>query len=131
MTSYRVATGFDVILGSLTVLSPQPDPGPAIQTTRRTYGGDGTVYDEARYVELHWSLLDDATAYTTVLTVFGLDASTENADVTVYVRDEVFAWVRMNGIAVRPVPGKTVKWGDVQSRPMDITILVKDLATAA
>ena len=131
MSTYRAKINHDIALGSLTVLSPQPDPGPAIQTTRRTFGGDGTVYDEARYVELHWSLLDDASAYTTILTVFGLNASTENADVTVYVRDEVFAWVRMNGIAVRPMPGKTVKWGDVQSRPIDITILVKELATAA
>ena len=131
MSTYRVATGHDVILGSLTVFAPQPDPGTAIQTTRRSYGGDGTVFDEGRYIELPWSALVDATAYQALLTLFGLSASVENADVTVYVRDETYAFVRMNGIAVRPQPGKEVVWGDVQSRPLNVNILVKDLATAA
>ena len=131
MSTYRVKVGHDEALVDLTVLSPQPDPGPAIRTTRRTYGGDGTVYDDARYIELPWSALDDAAAYVTLLALFGLNASVENADVTVYVRDEIFAWVRMNGVAVRPIPGKTVRWGDVQSRPLNIKILVKELATAA
>jgi len=131
MSTYRVKTTHDQALIDLTVLDPQPDPGPAIQTTRRSYGGDGTVYDEARFIELHFSALDDAAAYQALLTLFGLSASVENAAVTVYVRDEVYAWVRMNGTAVRPMPGKTVSWGDVQSRPVDTVLLVKDLATAA
>jgi hypothetical protein len=131
VTTYRVKTTHDQALIDLTVLSPQPDPGTAIQTTRRTYGGDGTVYDEGRFIEIHWSALTTAAAYQAILTLFGLSASVANADVTVYVRDEIYAWVRMNGTAVRPMPGNEVHWGDVQSRPLDITILVKDLATAA
>ncbi len=131
MSTYRVATGFDIGLGSLTVLDPQPGPGTAIQTTRRSYGGDGTVFDEGRYVELPWSALVDAAAYQALLTLFGLSASVENADVTVYVRDETYAFIRMNGIAVRPEPGKEVQWGDVQSRPLNISILVKDLAVSS
>jgi hypothetical protein len=131
MTTYRVKTGSDVALETLTVLDPQPDPGTAIEPARRTYGGDGTVYDEGRHIVLPWSALDDASAYQTILALFGLNASTSSAAVTVYVRDEIYAWVRMNGTAVRPVPGKEVKWGDVQSRPLDIKILVKDLSTAA
>jgi hypothetical protein len=108
MSTYRVATGHDVVLGSLTVLSPQPSGDAVIQTTRRTFSADGSVADQGRYIELNWS------AYTSAL-------------VTVYVRDEVFTWVRMNGTAIRPEPGRQVRWGEVQSRPLGISILVRDL----
>lgn len=131
MSTYRVATGHDVVLGSLTVLDPQPDPGNGIQVTRRIYGGDNTVTDQGRYIELEWSAYTDESDYQTLLGLFGLNASTSTAAVTVYVRDETYAFVRMNGYAVRPIPGQTVRWGDVQSRPLDIVILVKDLETAS
>jgi hypothetical protein len=131
MSTYRVATGTDIILGSLTVLDPQPDPGRGIQTTRRTYGGDNTVVDQGRYIELEWSAYTTVANYQTLLGLFGLNASTSSALVTVYVRDETYAWVRMNGTAIRPVPGQTVKFGDRQQRPLDISILVKNLTTAS
>ena len=131
MTTYRVKTGSDQALVDLTVLSPQPDPGPLIQTTRRTYAADGSVTDQGRYIELTWSAYDDASDYQTLLGLFGLSASVASAAVTVYVRDEFMAWVRMNGTAIRPEPGKNVRWGDVQSRPLGISILVRDLAAAA
>ena len=41
MTTYRVKTGTDVILGSLTVLDPQPSGEAVIQTTRRSFAADG------------------------------------------------------------------------------------------
>jgi len=131
MTSYRVKTGHDVVLGSLTVLDPQPDPGNGIQVTRRTYAGDHSVADQGRYIEFTWSAYTNSTDYATLLALFGLNASTSSAAVTVYIRDEIYAWVRMNGTAIRPIPGETVKWGDNQSRPLDIVILVKNLETAA
>ena len=83
MSTYRVATGHDVVLGSLTVLDPQPDPGTLIQATRRSYAADGTPTDQGRYIELPWSALEDGTAYTDLLTDFGLSASTSSALVTV------------------------------------------------
>ena len=131
MTTYRVKPGTDIALGTLVVLSPQPDPGPAIQTTRRMYGGDNTVYDEGRFIELEWSAYTNAADYLTLLGLFGLSASVSSALVTVYIRDEAYVWVRMNGTAVRPMPHKEVKWGDIQSRPLDITMLVKDLSVAS
>jgi hypothetical protein len=131
MTSYRVSAGHDVILGSLTVLDPQPDPGPGIQTTRRTYGGDHTVNDQGRYIELEWSAYTTDVAYRTLIGLFGLNDATSSALVTVYVRDETYNWVRMNGTAIRPIPGQTVKWGDDQPRPLNITILIKNLETVA
>lgn len=131
MSTYRVATNHDVALGSLTELDPQPDPGPGIQTTRRSYAADGTVVDEGKYIELHWGALESQSAYSTLLGVFGLNSSTTTADVTVYVRDETYSFVRMNGKAHRPIPGETVTWGDRQSRPLDVTILVTNLEAAA
>lgn len=130
MTTYQVATGHDVVLGSLSDISPQPDPGPAIQATQRQFSADGQVNDQGEYVEFSFSALDDTSAYTTLLTQFGLNSAT-SADVTVYVRDSLFAWVRKNGRAVRPLPGDTVDWGDRQSRPLNVRILVRDLEDAA
>ena len=131
MSTYRVATGSDVILGSLTVLAPQPSGEAVIQTTRRTYAADGSVYDAGRYVELEWTAFTDGADYITMLALFGLSASVADAAVTVYIRDETFVWVRMNGTAVRPEPNREIKWGEVQSRPLGINILIKGLATAA
>jgi len=131
MTTYRVKTGSDVPLASLTVLDPQPDPGPIIRTTRRTYGADGTVTDQGRYIEFPWSAYTTAAAYQTLLGQFGLSASVAKAAVTGYVRDEFLAWVRMSGNAIRPEPGRDMRWGDRQSRPLSIVILVRDLETAS
>jgi hypothetical protein len=127
VSSYRVKTGHDVVLGSLTVLSSQPDPGPVIQTTRRIHAADGSATDQGRYIVFPWSAYTDDTDYRTLLGLFGLDASTISAAVTIYVRDEALAWVQMNGTAVRPQPGQDMRWGDRQSRPLGIRILVRDL----
>jgi len=131
MTTYRVKPGTDVILGSLVVLDPQPSGEAVIQTTRRSFAADNSVYDEGRYIELEWSAYTDGADYITLLGLFGLSASVANAAVTVYIRDETFAWVRMNGTAIRPMPNKEVSWGEIQSRPLGINILVKGLSTAA
>lgn len=127
MSTYRVADGHDVALESLNVLDPQPRT-EGIKTTRRTYSADGSVYDEGRYVEFLYSMLPDATTYQSVLSSFGVQSARTN-DVTVYVRDETFAWTRMNGTAVRPEPGQDVRWS--QYFPRDVTIRVRDLAAAS
>ena len=75
MSTYRVKTTYDQELADLVVLDPQPDPGPGVQTTRRTYSGDGSVYDEGRFVEFTWSAYTTAAAYQTLLGMFGLSAS--------------------------------------------------------
>ena len=126
MSTYRVADGSDVALISLTVLDPQPR-SEGIKTTRRTFAADGSVYDEGRYVELEFSMMPTAAEYLALLTTFGLHNATTNA-VTVYVRDETFAFVRMNGTAVRPQPGRDVGWSYF---PRNITILIKDLVAAS
>ena len=127
MTTYRVADGHDVALGSLNVLSPQPR-SEGIKPTRRTFGGDGTPYDEGKYVELLYSMAATVTEYQAILTAFGIKSAGSN-EVTVYVRDETFAWTRQNGLAIRPEPGADVRWSNYF--PRDVVILVRDLAVSA
>jgi len=127
MSDYRVADGHDVVLGSLSVLDPQP-ASEGIKPTRRTYGADGTVYDEAKFVELEYSMVESATAYQAILTSFGVNAALTN-DVTVYVRDETFASTRQNGTAIRPEIGRDVRWRNYF--PRDVMILIRNLADPA
>lgn len=127
MTTYRAATGHDVVLGSLTVLDPAPDPGEGIQYAAVRYAADGTVYHEGAYFEFAWSEMS-AADYATMLSNFGLD-SAAYANVTIYVRDEVYgSWVRKNGVAQRPIPGGGVRWN---IRPRDIVIRVTGLVTSS
>lgn len=128
MSTYKVKTGSDQALIDLVDVSPQPT-SPGIKPTRRTYAADSSVYDEARYVELEFSNVGNVTNYQALLTQFGLSASVLDAAVTVYVRDETFAWVRMNGRAVRPEIGREVQWR--RYFPRNVTILVKDLEAAS
>lgn len=127
MSTYRVADGHDVALISLTVLDPQPR-SEGIKPTRRTFGGDGTPYDEGKYVELLYSMVSSATEYQDILDDFGVKTAGSN-EVTVYVRDETFAWTRQNGLAIRPQPGQDVRWSNYF--PRDVAILVRDLADAS
>ena len=124
MSTYRVATGHGVALGSLTVLSPQPR-STGVQSTRRTAGADGSVYDEAKFVILEYNFIEDPTAYSALLTLFGVNAVLY-ANVTVYLRNEVFTFARYNGIAVRPQPGADMDWD--RFFPRNLRLLVKDLA---
>lgn len=128
MSTYRVsATGHNVALVSLTVLSPQPR-STGIQATRRTYGADGSVYDEGRYVILEWDFMENPTDYVALLTLFGVQNNL-TCDCTVYIRDERFAFARYNGIAMRPEPGKDVRWTNYF--PRNIEILIKDLEASS
>lgn len=128
MTTYRVKTGINQTLGSLTVLDPQPDErhGGGIQYASITSAGDRSLIKQGPFFPFTWEELD-AADYATILGLFGV-ASADTASVTVYVRDvDLATWVRMNGIAQRPFPGVDVSW---DLRPRDVTILVTNLETA-
>lgn len=98
-----------------------------VKPTRRQPAADGSIVDEGLYVELEWTLLEDADAYLALLTTFGLHDALTN-EVTVYVRDQRWVYVRFNGIAVRPELGRDASWS---SFPRNITILVKNLEPSA
>lgn len=127
MTTYKVADGFNVALVSLNTIAPQPST-EGIKATRRTFAASGAVLDEGKYIEFEFGIVGTVTAYQALLDLFGVKTALTN-DVTVYVRDEVFSWVRMNGTAVRPEPGKDVQWRSFF--PRNITILVRNLAVAS
>lgn len=121
MSTYRVAEGFNVALGSLAVLDPQPRNGEV--KALRTYGDTG-AQERAEYCTLIWDVLDTEEAYQAVLTQFGLlDAL--YANVTVYTRNEVFDFTRYNGIAVRPEIGQDGAWERYFAR--NFAIYIKDL----
>lgn len=127
MSTYRVKDGWNEALMDLAVVSPQPT-SEGIKATRRTFSANGEVFDEGKYVELRFNIVNGATAYQALLNQFGVQSTTTN-EVTVYVRDETFSWVRMNGTAVRPEPGRDVRWNNYY--PRDVTILVKDLVASS
>lgn len=127
MSTYRVKDGHNEALVDLVVISPQPQ-SEGIKPTRRTHAANGAVYDEGKYIELQFNIVAGVSAYQSLLSQFGVQSATTN-EVTVYVRDETFAWVRMNGTAVRPEPGRDVRWS--KFFPRDITILIKDLTAVS
>jgi hypothetical protein len=127
MSDYRVADGSDVVLGSLTVLSPQPR-STGIEYTRRSYAADSTPILEGPFINLVWDVLGSKTEYQAILTTFGLSSATTN-DVTVYIRNANFDYVRMNGKAIKPQIGEGIEWANYF--PRNMTILIRDLETAA
>lgn len=120
-------TGHNVALVSLVNVVPQPH-STGIECTRRSYAADGSVLDEGRFIHLEFDLVQGPTMYVALLTLFGVNNNLTCA-VTVLIPDERLAFIRYNGTAVRPSPGKDMR----QTRffPRNITILVKDLAVSS
>jgi hypothetical protein len=103
MSSYRIAVGWNVALGSLTVIDPQPRNGE-VMPVERTYS-DGGARDEGLYAKPTWDMFSTDEEFAAVLAQFGLDAADE-VKVTYYGRNEVFSWARYNGVAVVPRVGQ-------------------------
>lgn len=121
--TYKVGLGHDIDLVDLDDLVPQPH-SPGIKPTRRTYGADGTPFDEGLYVELIWNALGSAALYQSILTQLGLNLL-KSSSVTVYVRTDTWTWVRCNGLAIRPELGRGAEWE--MPFPRNITVLVRNL----
>lgn len=122
--TYQVADGHDNEAG-FSAISPQP-MCPGITPTRRTFGGDGSVTDQATYVEFVFNVVKDVTTYQSILTQFGVNSALTN-DVTITARDETFTAINLNGTAIRPQIGTDVRWSNFF--PRDVVILVKDLSS--
>lgn len=125
MPEYMVKVGHDQALVDLVVVKAR---SAGIQYTRRVEALSGKIYEDAPFVELEITALEDAAMYLAELTKFGLnDANQEN--VTIYARDDRWAWGRVNGIAKKPQMGKDARWRE--GFPSSIIILVTDLEAAA
>jgi hypothetical protein len=118
---YKVGIGHNVPLDDLVDVKAA---STGIQAANREYPVNGGVYDDAEYVILNIANLEDAAMYQAELAKFGLDDA-KFANVTVYVRDDQWAWVRKNGIAKRPEQGRDARWRNLY--PGDIAILITDL----
>lgn len=123
MSTYRVKTGHNEALVDLVVLSPQPR-SIGVEATRRSFAASGLVYDEGLFVRLLYDFTDSPTTYLALLTAFGL-ASASQANVTIYARNQRYAWQRYNGTAILPETGRDVTSSNFFLR--DIIILVKNL----
>ncbi len=126
MITYKQHDGHDVILASLTDISPQPH-STGVQATRRSYSANGDVTDQGLYIELLFEAVESNTAYGTLLTLFGVNVALTN-DITLYCPGPALAWTRYNGTAVRPEVGRDLKRENYF--PRAIIILVKNLAAA-
>lgn len=120
MSDYRVEEGFDQALVDLDVIVPQPTSG-GIRPTVRTYSTGGNVTELAPYAELTWSVIETPTEYTTLLAMFGLDDALQ-ANVTVYIRNEFFAYARYNAVAQRPMIGNDANWEQYFLRNVTIVL---------
>ncbi len=120
---YSIAAGHSVPLLNLIPLNPQPQGDPVTPVVR-TYGASGVVHERGQFCELHWNVLDSPADVQSLLQQLGLEAAF-TASVTMTLRDHAFTFRRYNCTAVRPEPGRDLRWN--QYFPRDFTLLLKDL----
>lgn len=108
LDTYRVGVGWNLAIGSLSVIFPQPRSNPAAPTERK-FSLTGKVYDEGEFMELYWDYFEYETEYTNMLLQFGLSGSNRSNNVTIYGRDSLFTFRRFNGVAQRPEGIQDVK----------------------
>lgn len=126
MSQYLISsTGHNVAIGDLDPIVPQPR-SEGLQATQRSYSANGGIYQSGLYTELQWSALGTVALYAALLAQFGLTTAL-SAEVTVQVRDQNFAWIRMNGTAVRPEQGKDIR-RDILLK--GVVILIRDCEVA-
>lgn len=118
-SDYRVKTGINQTLVSLTKLSPQP-ASAGVKATRRVPLANGSVLDQGLFVEWDYSVVEDATQLLAILTPLGLHTA-KFAPVTIYTRDDLYTYQRYNGVAVRPA----ASWENFYAR--NVTILIRNL----
>ena len=123
MTQYLVGVGTDLVTGSLNVIAPQPR-SKGLEYKRWVEAMDGTRYATGPYIELQWDLLQGATEYLALLTSFGVHVGISSS-VSIYAKNDIYAWQYFNGLAMRPRVGHEVQW--TRYFPRRITILVKAL----
>lgn len=108
MTEYKIAVGHDVALVTMVRINPQPKAQP-VAPVQREYGASPSYHEQGLYVCLEWDYIFSETEYVNLLAYFDFDDQ-DVAAVTVYCRDQNFAYNRYNGYAFKPKMGEDVKW---------------------
>lgn len=127
MTNHLVAQGHGVALVSLAAVIPQP-ASTGVMVTERSYGASGAVFEAGQYIEWRFSNLGTGAKYLALLTQLNLDDFL-TAPVTVYTRNQFFAFKRYNATAVRPQLGQDGDWSGYF--PRGFVIVLKNLELLA
>lgn len=122
-SDYRVSSGHNVALASLTVLDPQPR-SLGVQALDRSYGLSGSVHERGLYLELLYDYIDTPTIYQTLLAAWGINTALY-ANVTIYAWRKDFDHQRYNAVVVRPQIGQEAGWTNFFLR--NVTFLFKNL----
>lgn len=124
---YLVKPGGDQPLIDLLPIVPSPRSA-GLQYTRRSFSAAGGQILEGPHVILEWDVIESQAAYEDLLEQFDLDAGPSEA-VTITLPGELYADVRFNGIALRPVAAETVTRENYFIR--DVKIIIRDLVVAS
>lgn len=123
MPLYLLETGWNVALIDLDALDPQPRTDATVRPVQRNDSASGLIHEIGLYIPLQWNTLNIA-AYQSLLTQFGLSATTTTNQVTIYVPNQIYTWTRYNGIARLPEQGVDVRRNYFLK---DVTILINRL----
>lgn len=124
MAQYLLENGHGVALVDLDAIVPQP-AGGGVMVVQRNFSASGAVHEIGKFAVLKWNVLESAAEYAALLAQFGLDGTNLTSSVTVYIRNEFFAFARYNATAVRPQMGTDIDWTDYF--PRNIRIVLKNL----
>lgn len=122
MTIPLMQLGHDIALVSLLPIYGSPRADPAAPT-QREYSVTGKPADSGFYTCFHWDFVDSETDYSTIITSFGFAVDPDINDVTVYVRNHRFEWIRFNGSAIYPQMGQDVKYENFFIRNLSLYVV--------
>lgn len=129
MSNYKVSTtGYNVALGSLVTLVPQPR-SDGIKVARRTYAADGTVYGEGVYIELEYNIVKSPVQLDLIYDQFGLDITVSTKQITILIPGVEYTDTRYNGLAVRPLIGPDLVRQNYFLRRLIILVKFLELAS--
>lgn len=118
-----MADGYNVALGSLGLITPQPQ-SHGVQAVQRSYGISGEVHEQGLFIILRYNSLPWLT-YQVLLAQLGIATALTN-QITIYCPNHQFAYTRYNGIVKRPENGVDLR--RTSHFLQDIAIPVTNLA---
>lgn len=121
MSTYRIADGHNVALGSLTVLSPQPKGDP-VAPVQRSYATSGTIHDQGKFVVWRWNVIKDESAFFALVTALGVSAA-DSDERTIYTRSERLIWTRYNATCILPQANADFRWEFPFLRGLEVTFI--------
>src|SRR5690606_30269469 len=66
MSTYKVKTGHDNALNTLSDITPQPRTDATTQPVQRTDAASGAIHEQGLWIALQWSMIETASEYQTL-----------------------------------------------------------------